>query len=109
MVLHRALEILEDSSGADGDRAAIVVNNLAKVQMSRGKYAEAQGLCHRALEILENVFDEHHPNVAEVLETLIKLHRMTGDEPKAAQLERRAEQIRVRKRVAFAPTARTIQ
>jgi hypothetical protein len=101
--------MLESSTGAGDDRAAIVINSLARVHLSRGRYAEAEQLCNKALAVLESVFDEHHPSVADVLETLIKLHRTTGDETKAAPLQQRVEQIRMRERVAYVPTSATVQ
>ena len=104
--LQRALEILESSKGTNTDRAAIAFNNLAKVYINQDKYSNAQNLCDRALEILENIFDENHPYIADILETQIQLHRETGNTSEAARLEQRAEEIRVRKRVAYAPIAR---
>jgi hypothetical protein len=41
-----------------------------------------------------------------VLETQIQLHRETGNMTEAARLEQRAEEIRVRRRVAYIPIAR---
>ena len=97
---------LESAKGAKTDRAAIVLNNLAKVCINQDKYSNAQNLCDRALDILENIFDEYHPYIADVLETQVQLHRKTGNMAEAARLEQRAEEIRVRKRVAYAPIAR---
>ncbi|MHC4750205.1 MAG: tetratricopeptide repeat protein, partial [Planctomycetota bacterium] len=83
--------------------------NLAKVYINQGKYSEAQSLCSRALDTLESIFDEHHPNVADVLETLVQLHRKTGNMAEAARLQQRAEEIRVRMRVAYAPIAKAAE
>ncbi len=104
-VLKRALAVLESSEATDTDRAAITLNSLAKVYINQGKYSKAQSLCGRALDILENIFDEYHPYVADVLETQVQLNRETGNMTEAARLEQRAEEIRVRKRVAYAPIA----
>jgi tetratricopeptide (TPR) repeat protein len=105
-VLQKALGILKSSKVTDSDRAAIVLNNLARVYINQDKYSNAQNLCGRALEILENIFDEYHPYIADVLETQVQLYRETGDMAEAARLEQRAEEIRVRKRAAYAPIAR---
>jgi len=104
--LQKALGILESAKGTETDRAAIVLNNLAKVYVNQDNYPNAQKLCSRALGILENIFDEYHPYIADVLETQIQIHRETGNMTEAARLEQRAEEIRARKRVAFAPIAR---
>jgi len=108
-VLQRALEVLESSKGTDTDRAAITFNSLAKVYINQGKYSKAQSLCARALDIFENIFDEYHPYVADVLETQVQLNRETGNMTEAARLEQRAEEIRVRKRVVYAPIAKAIE
>ncbi len=107
-VLQRALEVLESSQGTNNDRTAIALNSLAKVYINQGKYSKAQNLCSRALEILENVFDEYHPGVADVLETLVQLHRKTGNMTEIVRLEQRAEEIRVHKRITYAPIAKAI-
>jgi len=108
-ILQRALEILESSKGTDTDRTAVALNSLAKVYISQGKYSEAQNLCGRALDILENIFDEYHPNIADVLENQVQLNRKSGNMTEAARLEQRAEEIRMRKRVVYAPIARAIE
>ena len=105
-ILQKALGILESAKGIDTDRAAIVLNNLAKVYINQDKYSDAQKLCGRALEILENIFDEYHPYIADVLQTQIQIHREAGNMKEAARLQQRAEEIRVRKKVAYAPIAR---
>jgi len=107
-VLQRALEVLKSSQGTNNDRTAIALNNLAKVYINQGKYSKAQNLCDRSLDILENIFDEYHPSVADVLETLVQLHRKAGNMTEVVKLEQRAEEIRVHKRVAFAPIAKAI-
>lgn len=107
-VLQRALEVLESSQGTNYDRTAIALNSLAKVYINQGKYSKAQNLCSRALEILENVFDEYHPGVDDVLETLVQLNRKTGNMTEIVRLEQRAEEMRVHKRVAYAPIAKAI-
>lgn len=60
-ILRRALKILEGSHGANGDRAAIVINSLAKIDMNRGKYAEARELCHMALKDTRERFRRASP------------------------------------------------
>jgi hypothetical protein len=41
-----------------------------------------------------------------VLQTQVQIYRKTGNMAEAARLEQRAEEIRVRKRVTYAPIAR---
>ncbi len=100
---------MKNSHGTNNDRTAIALNGLAKVYINQGKYSKAQNLCGRALDILENIFDEYHPSVADVLETLVELHRRTGNMTEVARLEERVEEIRVHKRVAYAPIVKAIQ
>jgi tetratricopeptide (TPR) repeat protein len=107
--LRRALEIMENSQGTNNDRTAIALNNLAKVYINQGKYSKAQNLCGRALEIIENIFDEYHPCVADVLETLVQVHRKNGNMTEVVRLEQRVEEIRVHKRLAYAPIAKAMQ
>ena len=47
--------------------------------------------------------------MADVLETLVQLHRKTGNMTEVAKLEQRVEEIRVHKRVAYAPIAKAVQ
>ena len=108
-ILQRALEILENMQGTNNDRTAVALNNLAKVYINQGKYSKAQNLCGRAIEIIENIFDEYHPSVADVLETLVQLHRKTGNMTEVVRLEQRVEEIRVHKRVTYAPIAKAIR
>ncbi|MHC4143291.1 MAG: tetratricopeptide repeat protein [Planctomycetota bacterium] len=108
-VLQRALKVLESSQNAGSDRTAIALGSLAKVYMNQRKYAKAQSLCRKALEMLESVFDRNHPSITGVLETLVKLHRQSGDMAEAERLEQRIEEIRVSKRVAYAPVAKAIE
>ena len=103
--LQKALEGLQDMNN---DRKAVAHNCLAKVYINQGKYSQAQNLCGRALEILENIFDEYHPSVADVLETLVQVHRKTGNMTEVVRLEQRVEEIRVYRRIAYAPIAKAI-
>ena len=42
------------------------------------------------------------------METLVQLHRKTGNTTDVVRLEQRVEEIRVHKRVAYAPIAKAI-
>jgi hypothetical protein len=59
--------------------------------------------------MLESIFDEYHPNVADVLETQVQLNRETGNITEAARLQQRAEDIRMRNKVTYAPIAQAIE
>ena len=61
----------------------------------------------KSLGTVENQVDSGH--VAEVLETLVQLHSKTGNMTEVVRLEQRVEEIRVHKRVAYAPIAKAIQ
>ena len=107
-ILQKALDIMGNSKGTDTDHTAIVLNSLARLYIIQGKYSKAQSMCDRALDILESIFGDYHQNIADVLETQVHLNRETGNMTEAARLEQRAEEIRARKRMAYAPIARAI-
>lgn len=100
-ILQKAIEILKSSQGAESDRMAMLLNNMARVRMNQGKQDLAQQLCRRALDILDGIFDESHPDIADVLETLAESHRLDGNEAEAVRLDKRVERIRAQERIAY--------
>ena len=107
-LLQRALAILADQQGSDCDRTARAFNCLAQVYIERGKYSKAQDLCRQSLDVFENLFGEDHPGVADVLATLVQLNRKTGNTSEVARLQKRMEEIRERRHVAYLSPANTI-
>lgn len=80
----------------------------ADIDVEKGKYSQAKDLCRRALDVLEPALGKNHPQVADVLERLAQVNRKTGNTAQVAKLERRVEEIRVRKQVASVPLAAAI-
>jgi tetratricopeptide (TPR) repeat protein len=72
----------------------VILNNLAGLYYSQGKYAEAESLYKRSLHIRENTLGPEHINVAVVCENLGKLYSQIGKKDKAEKLKARARKIR---------------
>ena len=75
---------------------AQILNNLAELYHSQGKYAEAEPLQKRALVIWEKALGPEHPRVATSLENYAALLRETGRSGEATMMELRAKAIRAK-------------
>src|SRR5438552_7673648 len=64
--------------GQHDTRLAIVLNNLANLYHTQGRYAETEPLYQRALAIREEILGPHHPIVAQSLNNLAALYRDQG-------------------------------
>jgi len=71
-----------------------LLNMLALVYGSQGKYAEAEPLFKRSLAIREKALGPEHPDVGRSLNYLAKLYRNMGKAEEASQLEERAKEIK---------------
>ena len=98
VVAQKALEVAENSVGADHPDVALSLNNLAVLYLHQGQYASAEPLCKRALAIHEKALGPDHPSVATSLGNLAGLYRATERTEEAKKLERRAERILAMKR-----------
>ena len=67
-MFQRALAILETSLGPDNPDLAILLNNLAGLYESQGRYSEAEPLYIKGLRILRQKLGENHPNTQKVSE-----------------------------------------
>ncbi len=72
-------------------------------------YAKAGDSLREALKVLERLHGADSGRTATVLNTLVQVYRKTGNTAEVAKLERRVEEIRMRKQVAYVPLATTIQ
>ena len=98
VVAKKALEVAENSVGADHPSVATSLNNLALLYYTQGQYASAEPLYKRSLAIGEKALGPDHPDVATSLNNLAALYRATKRTEEAEKLERRAERIRAMKR-----------
>lgn len=96
-LLQRALDIFESASGPSASEVVYVVNQLASLNMARGKYPEAKSQYERILEIMEKAkwgeWGQGH-KVAETLENLAALYKKIGRDAEAEKALERARAIR---------------
>lgn len=74
----RALDLRRRSDGS-GPLVAESLNNLAGVDMARGRFLLAQSRLSEALEIRRHTLGESHPLVAQTLANLATAHMQAGD------------------------------
>jgi tetratricopeptide (TPR) repeat protein len=77
-LVKRALAIYEKAFGPDNSDVARLLNNLAEVYITQGRYDDAEPLQKRALAIREQVLGRDHPDVAESLNNLANLYQIKG-------------------------------
>jgi tetratricopeptide (TPR) repeat protein len=70
------------------------LNNLAELQKSQEKYADAEPLYKRSLEIREKWLGLDDPSLSGVLNALAEVYRKTGKEEEASKVEERAKKIK---------------
>ena len=90
---HRALAIVEQSSGAEHPEVATRLNGLALLLKSTNRLAEAEPLYRRALAIDEQSYGAEHPKVAIRINNLATLLQATNRLAEAEPLMRRALEI----------------
>lgn len=90
----RSLRIDERVYGQDHPQVAIALNNLATSLTMRRLYQHAEPLFQRSLAIREKALGPHHPATAAAVENLAYLYRLSNRPDAAAEVERRAEQLR---------------
>ena len=64
------LAIFEKALGPNNINVAMVLNNLAALNQSLGRYADAEAMSKRSLAIKEKIYDSDHPDVAMTLGNL---------------------------------------
>ena len=68
------MSIREKALGPDHSDLAAALNNLAALQVDRGRNADAEALYQRALKIYETALGPDHPDVASALNNLAQLY-----------------------------------
>jgi len=67
---------------------------MARVYQAKGSYTEAETLYNQALVSLEKAFAPEHRRIVDVLDAKMQLYEKIGNLTKAAQIRKRADQIR---------------
>lgn len=86
--------VQEKIYGPDHHLVAPTWLTMAKIHQAKGDYAKAETLYDQALTSLEKAFASEHCHVADVLDAQVQLYKETGNVTKAAQAQKRVEQIR---------------
>ncbi len=73
-MFQRSLAIEERALGSEHPNVADVLNNLAALYDTQGKYVEAEALYQRSLAIREKALGPEHPDVAISLNNLAFLY-----------------------------------
>jgi tetratricopeptide (TPR) repeat protein len=93
-------ETIYQKSGKPGPDVAVALGNLAMLYLKQEKnYDQAQSYFRQALSIFQKADWKAQPQVADALENYSLLLKKTGDETQAAEMAKRAQEIRS-KRVA---------
>jgi len=91
--LQTALRIWERNFDRNSPGFATILNSLAGLYDSTGRYEQAEPLYRQALEIRRQVLGEQHPDFATSLNNLAELYRATGRYEQAEPLFRQALEI----------------
>lgn len=97
----KALDVAQKRLGPDHPQVAKALHNIAVIEMGTegGKHAEADAQFRRSRAIWEKTYGPDHPQVAQSLENHARLlDAMKGREAEAAEMRRRVEEIRARRR-----------
>ena len=90
----RLVDLAEAEFGAEDERTATALNNLAESYRAQARYNEAEPLYRRALAIGEKTLGLDHPDLAAWLNNLASLLYSTGRYDEAEPFHRRALAIR---------------
>jgi tetratricopeptide (TPR) repeat protein len=93
MLYERALDLRQDVFGSDDPQVAVVLNNIADVDLIEGQYDHAVRYCRRALAIDENALGANAPLVANDLNSLGVATAKRGKLASALRLLQRAVDI----------------
>ena len=77
----------------DGVQKAVILNNIAALQETTGRYQEAEMLYRRSLELSERVLGPEHPTTATTLNNLAAVLEATGRYQEAEMLYRRSLEL----------------
>jgi len=90
----RALELAEETFGAESPDVAESLNNIAQLYVVQGHYHQAEPLLIQSLEIRKKAFGANHPDVAESLNNMGFLYYKQGEYDKAESLYKQSLTIR---------------
>lgn len=93
-VAKQALEVAEKTYGENHPYVSASLNNLALLYTTKSNYKEAELLYERSLKIVEDIRGKHDPNLIPILKGLIKCCKKLGMAEKAAEYEKRLDDIR---------------
>jgi tetratricopeptide (TPR) repeat protein/CHAT domain-containing protein len=85
-----ALAIIRRHLGEENSDAAMVLDDLARLQNDQASRAEMETLFKQALEIRERVLGPEHPDVGASLNNLAEFYRDVGRNPEALKTYQRA-------------------
>jgi len=125
----KAMLLINSSYGPDHLYTANVLASIAKLFTLQERYAEAEKLINRAVAVQEKIYGSDHHLIAASWLTKAKICQVKGDLAQAeklinkaliaieksgnaaafAKLQQDAKEIRVSKRVAYAPIAKAIK
>jgi tetratricopeptide (TPR) repeat protein len=108
-LISKALAVHEKVHGPDHHFLIPLWLTMARIDQAQGRTANAKMLLDKSLRVARSQDDSGPLIEAAVLEALIELHRKAGNTAEVAKLERRVEEIRVRKQVAYVPVAKAVQ
>lgn len=108
-LLEKSLRVARSQDDSGGLIEAEVLSRLGELYLLNKNYGKAEDTLQQALKVLERLDGADGSRTATVLNTLAQVHRKTGNTAEVAKIERRVEEIRVRKQVAYVPTTKTVQ
>jgi tetratricopeptide (TPR) repeat protein len=76
------------------DRTPAVLNNLASIYESQGRYKEAELFCQRSLVLSIELFGNRHPNVASSMNNLAGIYSLQGKYEEAEPLYQKSLALR---------------
>jgi len=107
-LISKALTVHEKVHGPDHHFLVPLWLVTADIDQAQGRTADAEMLLEKSLRVVRSQDDSGGLIEAEVLSKLVQLHRKTGNTAEVAKLERRMDEIHVRKQVAYVPLAAAI-
>lgn len=108
-LLEKSLRVARSQNDSAGPIEADVLGKLGELHLLNKNYSKAEDSLRQALKVLERLDGADSERTATVLSTLAQVYRKTGKTTEVAKLERRVEEIRVGKQVAYLPSAKTVQ
>jgi len=108
-LLEKSLRVARSQNDSGGLIEAEVLSKLGELHLLNKNYSKAEDSLRQALKVLERLQGADSDRTATVLNTLAQVHRKTGNTAEVAKIERRVEEIRMHKQVAYVPTTKTVQ